>query len=270
MDAVTISSVALGVVSIFISGFAIWLSLQFNDRSAKALEAISNLASDIRSMTEVSLTHQKDFSSKMLDSLIEMNTYGRPFPGADAPTVRSLEDIVSRRIGEQTQTLADTVQMAMEKITQTQPAPVDLEAEIQAITQEFRKLIDPSRDGEKASPLTAEQSQALKSFIAHPAHYVLLTAVLMSEAHSIDDLRKVADRYHVPSGYEGGILHLIEKGFLKGRAESFSISPELRAPLTTWVEKNLPTLTKLMSYYADRKGLIRQASEQEKANELRF
>jgi hypothetical protein len=241
VDAVTISSIALGIVSIFISGFAIWLSLQFNDRSARALGSISHLAIEIRSMTEVSLGHQKDFSTKMLDSLIEMNAYGRPFTYPESPNAKSMDDRMSRRLEEQAQSLADTVEQAVKKIAGTHAAPpFDVPLEVQAVKEAMRKLVEPSNDGGSASVLPEEQRNALKSFLTHPAHYVLLTAILLSEAHSIDDLNRMADRYHVPAGYQGGILHLLDKGLLKGSPQSFSISPELIAPLTSGWRRIFP------------------------------
>ena len=151
VDAVTISSIALGIVSIFISGFAIWLSLQFNDRSARALESISHLATEIRSMTDISLAHQKDFSTKMLDSLIEMNVYGRPFTYPESPNAKS-----SKRLEEQAQSLADTVEQAVKKIAGTHAAPpVDVSLEVQAMKEAMRKLVEPSNDGGSSGPLRA-------------------------------------------------------------------------------------------------------------------
>ena len=68
--AVSLLSVGLGV-------FAIWLSLRLSKSSTDALDSVRDLARETRILVQMGLDQQKGFSSKMLDSILEQNKFGR-------------------------------------------------------------------------------------------------------------------------------------------------------------------------------------------------
>lgn len=103
-------TIGLGVLSLGLSVFAIWLSLRFSDRSDKALDSVKELTNDIRSMMEVSLTHQKDFSSKMLDSILEQNQYGLPKNSDENDKSASIESLVQERLQQSEERITEILE----------------------------------------------------------------------------------------------------------------------------------------------------------------
>jgi len=69
-----ILTIILGLLSIGLGIFAIWLSLRFNEKSTEALNAIKDLTNEIRTLSDVNLSQQQNFSSKMLDSILSTTT----------------------------------------------------------------------------------------------------------------------------------------------------------------------------------------------------
>lgn len=55
------ATVSLGLLSIGLAAFAIWLSRSFDKRSSAALEAIRDLARETRALVDVAVGQQREF-----------------------------------------------------------------------------------------------------------------------------------------------------------------------------------------------------------------
>ena len=100
-------NIGLGITSLILSIFAIWLSLRFNDSSNAALDSVKELTREIKTNVQIGLSQQNQFSTKMLDSIIEQNRFGRP--ELTAPQSKSeLENVIRKSLenAEQNITLA--------------------------------------------------------------------------------------------------------------------------------------------------------------------
>lgn len=68
--------VALGLFSIALGVFAIWFSSKQAESSSSALDSVKDLARETKFLVDASLAQQKDFSIKMLDSILQQNKFG--------------------------------------------------------------------------------------------------------------------------------------------------------------------------------------------------
>ena len=245
-------SIGLGLLSIGVAAFAIWLSLRFNDRSTDALDSVKVLSNEIRAMTEVSLTHQKDFSSKMLDSLLEQSQYGRPEPASDE-SPHLLEEMIRKRLEEAEATIAGTIEESIRRLVRAEDVDAQQTQDaIEAIKQEISRLSTTAQEVSTEALLPIAIRDRLERYKDYPAHYVVIVGILRSGATSLSDLERVRNQYHLPDGFDGGVRNLIRDHLLEGDVESFSLFEDSRAALTKWVDRNSPHLARLIDYYSTK------------------
>lgn len=237
-------NIGLGVVSLILSIFAIWLSLRFNDSSNSALDAIKELAREIKTVVEIGLSQQNQFSTKMLDSIIEQSRFGRP-ELTTAQSKSELENVILKSLENAEQNITLSVEKKVRELIATGISdPHTIEAginEIRTNIQEFSGLIKDQ----------STVVEALRSYREFPAYYVLLSAIIKSGAHSKKELKRVESEYSIPRGWESAIPRLIENGLLQGTANGFRISKENQKILTDWVNANWEVITRLMECYTN-------------------
>lgn len=108
-------TIGLGILSLGVSIFAVWLSSRYESKSSSALDAIKGLASETRTLIDASLSQQKDFSGKMLDSILSRNQYGGLQESSDESIVQASiratlvesENRIANRVEDQVRALAD-------------------------------------------------------------------------------------------------------------------------------------------------------------------
>lgn len=264
-------TIALGILSLGLSAFAIWLSMKFSDRSDQALESVKALTNDIRSMMEVSLTHQRDFSSKMLDSILEQNQYGLPRDKGQMEQSAVVENIIQARLKESESRIANILE---EKIIQlTPPANRDSEEVKQALLDIRSELGKYSNTVAKVSTDLALPSRVRNGLISlkeFPAHYVIVAAIVRSSVESLEGLSAVASEYNLPEGFEGGLDNLIREGVVSGSIGNFHIEEEHQAPLSAWVARNWRTIKKLIDHFPTKEEDGVEPFERELAEEIVF
>lgn len=245
-------SIGLGLLSIGLAAFAIWLSLRFNDRSTDALASVKELSNDIRAMMEVSLTHQKDFSSKMLDSILEQSKYGqlKPAPG-ESPHV--LEMVIHERLEQAEASIKGTVEDSIRRLVQEQAVdPQQTQEAIDAIKQDISRLSATAREASTEAVLPIAIRDRLERFKDYPAHYVVIAAILQTGATSLADLEAVRDKFHLPESLDEGVEHLINDHILEGELEGFSIAEDNKGALKSWLDLNSRHIARLIDHYSAR------------------
>ena len=254
-----ILTLILGLLSVALGLFAIWLSLQFNNKSSAALDAIRDLANEIRTLSQTNVSQQKDFSSKMLDSILAQNKYGKDEISSQAEGSTALEEVVKRQLEETEIRITSAVEQTVRTLGQTTNDPSAVQRALESIRLDIRSLTN------KASSISAnvELPENLRSEIEKmrkfPAFLVLLAAIVKENANSLGALETVEPKYHFPEGWDDGAIDtLIKKKFLIGSPEDFNVTPEYQAPIAAFIDRNWPSISKLIEYYssAEKQGSV--------------
>jgi len=239
-------TIGLGVLSITLAVFSILLSWKFNDRSTGALDAVKSLATEIRSLIDATVAQQKEFSSRMLDSILEKGPYGRS--AADVQKeANAMEEVVRRQLDETEKRIADSVESkirSLKKEDRTDPATI--QRMVDSIRNEIRMLADQAASTVSASAKVSESlKKMLMRWIDRPAHYQLLAAIISENAMSEEQVRKHREKYGIPEPLEAGLSNLLDAGILVGTRDTFQVPTNLSAPLAAWVDRNWPIINKL-------------------------
>lgn len=264
-------SIGLSILSVGLGIFAIWFSMRLNDRSLSTLESIRKLANDIRSMTEVGLTHQKDFSSKMLDSLLEQGQYGRPTKQTTDEGSNHLEELIRERLETAEVKIAETVEDKIRGLILAEKTdPKQTEDAIDTIRREISRLSTTAQEVSSEALLPIAIRDRLRGYLDYPAHYILLAAIMRSGAKSLSDLETIQEQYHLPEGYDGGVRNLIDDRLLEGDLGAFSTTEDTQDALANWVDNNWPLLSRMIAYYAGKTEPGIRDSELSMAQGLEF
>ena len=258
-------NIALAVVSLILSIFVVWLSLRFNDASNAALDAVKDLAREIKALVQIGLSQQTDFSTKMLDSIIEQSRFGRPDTIAGQTTPSSLEAFIGSSLEAAERSITASVERKVrELVKEGSSDPESVEAGIETIRSDIRKISEGVQEGTSVR-------ETLRSFQPFPAHHVLLAAITRSQARSADEIEKAIHEYHVPmDGWESGFDNLVDAGLVRGTLYEFEVPPEKLPVISAWVDQNWPTLCELMAEYKNESGGEVTSRGDEIALELEF
>lgn len=245
------ATVSLGILSIGLGAFAIWLSKRFDERSSAALEAIRDLARETRALVDVAVGQQREFSTKMLGSILSPDPYGTaPLPGGVGQP--ALEELVRRQLAETEQRIGAAIEQTIRKLP-GQTDPKRLEEALASVREGISRLADAAAS-RAASPVTLpkEVAETLKEWRSYPAHFVLLNAIVTEGCRSSEDVEKVSERYGVPTPFDPGLENLLARGILVGNASGFEVAPGLREVLSAWLAANRSGLDELVAYYRSR------------------
>lgn len=253
-------SVGLGILSIGLALFAIWLSRGFNDRSTAALESVKELANDIRVKTEITLTHQQDFSGRLLDTVLDQ--YGRPLQQAKDQTPGAVEELIRERLEEVEKTIAGTIEESVRQLVHAADTDPQVTQEtIDEIREEISRLSTTAQEISTEAVLPIAIRERLMSYQDIPAYYTLLAGIAKSGATSPSDLESAQEQYHFPAGYQSAVGNLVYKRLLAGDSQHFSLPEDSRDAILAWVDKNWTTLSELSKLY--ERDPANQNSEQE-------
>lgn len=249
-------TIGLGILSLGLGGFSIWLSLRFNDKSNDALDSVKDLSNELKSLMEVSLTHQKDFSSKMLDSILDTNQYGMSSKEVALDnSIDTIEKVLNEKLTKTEQHLSKIVEDKIKSLSNNDPKnDVAIQKAIDEILGEISSLRQTAVDVSTSFKLPKHLKERLLEWKGFPAHYVVLACIVKESVTSFNMLERYKDKYHFPGNYESGVENLIESRIVVGNFDDFKISPEDLAPLSIWVEANWPLLEKFISHYATKEG----------------
>lgn len=246
MEAISFAvTIALGVISVGLGGFAVWLSLKFNEQSNRALREIDSVVGELRSVTNASIDHQRQFSSRMLDSLLA-GPYGESPPLVGRGEAGRLENLLREELRETEGRIIDNLDEFLSASATAGVGKADLEARIQSITRQIQALSDQAVETvAAAAEIRPEVRVSLDRLRSFPGHYSILWAVLTAEISSTRELGAQAARFGVPEPVESGVQNLIDEHILDGDLDGFRIPEADRPALAAWVDRNLPWLQQL-------------------------
>jgi hypothetical protein len=237
------------LLSIGLGAFAIWLSKRFDERSAAALDAIRDLARETRALIDVAVSQQRDFSTKMLDSILSRDPYGRTVapPVQEGPS--ALEEVVRKQLTDTEHRISEAIEDTIRRLP-AQPNSQRLEQAVASIRNDIKRLTDAA-----AARITVPVELPEKIAVAFnewrdfPAHFLVLFAILREGATSVGRLRKVADRYGIPEPFDGGVENLLKAGVLEGTLSDFRVPSDIQNLLLAWIEANEPVLLEVASHF---------------------
>ncbi|TIH07184.1 hypothetical protein [Pseudomonas leptonychotis] len=245
-------TIGLGVISIILGIFSIWLSMRFNDSSNSALDSVKSLSHELKSLSEISLTHQKDFSSKMLDSLLDQGKYGTP---TSNETYKNLESRFIDKLTELENSLSSTIESELkEKLEANNISQTEIKEILSTIRAETDKLKSGTITAAKNFAIPAKLKSQLKSFIDYPANYLLIEAIAKEKITTADSLAEVTEKYGIPDGWEEAIGNLAENGIVSFSKdhESFSIPSAQERLIMRWINSNQKTINKIRDITRDK------------------
>ncbi|MEW8029337.1 MAG: hypothetical protein AB2826_24630 [Candidatus Thiodiazotropha sp.] len=254
-DAVNLSiTIGLGILSLGLGGFSIWLSLKFNDKSNVALDSVKDLSNELKSLMEVSLTHQKDFSSKMLDSILDTNQYGTSSKEAMLDhSIDTIGKVLSEKLTDTERHLSKIVEEKIKGLSDKDPKnDIAIQNTIDEILGEISSLRQTATDVSTSIRLPDKLKEKLLEWKDFPAHYVILACIIREAVTSIEGLEQHEEKYHFPVNYDSGLENLIESGIIVGDFSEFEVPSENLTPLTIWIDANWPLLRKYIKHYATK------------------
>ena len=244
-DAISLAiSIGLGIISIALGIFSIWLSMRFNESSNKALDSVKQLSHELKSISEVQLTHQKDFSSKMLDSLLEHGQYGTPQPSTPAAIeetflekLRQLESNISTTIEERLKERLETHNLSQGEVREI----------LLTVKEQTEKLKEGTINAAKRYFIPNQIKEELKSFSEYPAHYLVIEAIAKEGITSREKFSAIVEKYKIPSGWDTAINNLAEKEVIRMSEdeENFEIPPQKLNHINRWLRKNQRLISKI-------------------------
>lgn len=256
-------TVALGVVSIVLAAFAIWMGRHFDEKSSTALDAIKDLATRIRSTIDVSVSQQHDFSAKMLDSILTGDQYGpRTTENAQA---EALASTIRAQLESTEQRITGAVESTVRELLNTSDrGPKELQDALASIRHDISQLTEAAAST-ASSPITLPDPVVLafRGWQEFPAHFPILAAIIKENAHSQSELEQLQDKYHFPGNFERGTENLLEAGVIHGSLSGFEIPAYLRGALEAWVDSNWPMMVLLIQEYLE-KGDDRGVTDRER------
>lgn len=263
-------TVGLGVIAIVLAVFSIVLSWKFNDRSTDSLDKVGSLTTEIRSLIDATVVQQKDFSSRMLDSILEKGPYGRDraVVSIDKDT-RALEEIVRHQLEETEKRIANEVESKIRSFVLTNKTdPIAIQQVLASIRAEIKSLASQAATTASSSALVSESmKKKLMEWKDLPSHYQVIAAIVKENVTSEEQLRKHMSKYNIPEPIKHGLDNLLQAGILCGTLESFEISPQFKTFLPDWVNRNWSTINKIIGIMSaadlSEKGPVKKSIKEE-------
>lgn len=254
VDAISFGlSIGMGFLSIGLGIFSIWLSYRLSESSARALSEVKELSRETRTLVDVNLSQQKDFSSKMLDSILENNKFGSGKDSVEMIETPLVNDLIKTTLEEFEGRLSTSVEQTVRGLFKGTGESKELRSAIESIKKDISRLSEAAPEISEAVNAPEKLRAALNSFRKWPAHYVVLAAILDSGARGDREFRDIAEEYYVPAGWESGIGKLIASGVLEGSRKGFNIPDQFEIPLQLWWQRNKPLIEELQELYKSKK-----------------
>lgn len=247
-------TIGLGVIAIILAAFAIWLSVKFNQQASLVLTKIKESEAEIRSLVDIGLSHQKDFSDKMLDHLINREPY-RDYhdwksPGKAALTTEELKDQFKKIETDIIRNIEQKLQLLMKDKVIDKDGMADIrriiESEIRTTSKETPSLMT------KKSILPNWLREKLMEWRTAPEYYPLIIAIVEENVKTLQELEKCRSRYNFPKDYEFGIRDLLDAKIISGSNKKFHIEADNRKLLAAWIDYNSITLHEIIDTFGNK------------------
>lgn len=247
-------TIGLGVISLALAIFVIWLSRHFDEKSSNALDSIRELVSQVKGLTDVGVSQQKDFSTKMLDTIISTSRYGNPETIENEGNPEILQEIVRNQLSETETRITDAVSKTVQNLVgDTKSDPSELKNAITSIRKDIKQLTDKAATT-LTSPvkLPINVKKQILEWLEFPAHFPILAAIAWESVNSQEELEAIKQKYGLPDEFEEGTENILNSPIIEGTIDNFKISPKVKQEFLAWVESNKAVLRELIDFYKVR------------------
>ncbi|WP_226657622.1 hypothetical protein [Pseudalkalibacillus hwajinpoensis] len=221
-----ILTIASFVASLFLGGFAIWLSKHFDDKSSQALNKVQDLTNEIKGLTDKSVSQNEQITQKMLEKVLEPNHYG----------VIEKNTLTNVEYEQNSNPLESLI--------------IDLHYKQELQIEELRKQITKFKTM-NLTQFSSDRSQELHlillKWVPYPAHYVIIKAIIDHNVNSSEELKELESSKIVPTRSKIGMRNILKEGIVIGDAYSYKINPEYYTQLKKWVQVNKEDLEELQN-----------------------
>ncbi len=244
-------TIGLGVVSIILSIFAIWLSHRFSQQSGTSLSMVQDLVSEIRILTKFGLSQQECFTSKMLDSILSQGPYQPGLPVTQNNSSDQLSSLIKKRLEETEKRISQSVEKQVRALAKARTGDTgQFEKAIEAIRADIASLRETASSVTAEVSLPSELLEKISKWKRAPGLPVLLSLIINETARSSKNVEDNAKTYNLPNGWEAGIDQLLKAGILEGDAKSFKIAPKYEVSLASLIARNTPVIQRLIAVFA--------------------
>lgn len=252
-------TIGLGIVSIALGVFAIWLSHRFARESSTSLSVLRDVAGEIRALTETGLSHQSKFSTKMLDSILERSPYGESLKPGSEESAKLIEEAIRRPLKEVETRITRDLEKKMQKaLGDVVASPEVISDLIKEIRGDINSIVDTASDISSSVMLPPKLREKIKEWKTHPAYIFLIALIIRENATSEDDIKEDAPIYNLPEGWDFAIESLLEEGILNGSQNKFNVADKYIVPLKLWLARNSELIESLISiqkrHFEDEEG----------------
>jgi hypothetical protein len=116
----------------------------------------------------------------------------------------------------------------------------EIQKEINQLKDQIKNITDQSIIEVKGSfALPPDLKEIMLNFYRFPAFYMIIYAIIRTNASSTADLKSSENKFYLPGDWEnGGLPELFEKSLLIGTEKKFKINPKYKEHLDYWIEQN--------------------------------
>ena len=245
-------TVFIGGASISLAIFSFLASMRNNKQSKEALDKIKDLTSEIKSNLNTSLSNQKDYTGKMLDTIISKSSY-----------ISSSENGVEHRVDEEivnelVEIKIDQIEKNLNGVLESKISELgnNTSAEVLSVINQLglsltKEEIYKAKNKNSTDDLPIDIKEQLVYYKQAPA-LLLLLAILVKEKPNMMSIEAIMNNYSMPDGWEGGLEKLEEDGLIVQEKGGIIIPKGHKESLELWAENNWRRVLQLRAIYKKR------------------
>lgn len=166
--------------------------------------------------------------------------------------------------------ISDLIDQKFKKISQQSDNNPQLLKTINEIKKQLKEETDTTLESvTNQNILSSNLKSILVNYFELPAFYLLINAIIRTNAKNPQKLSEVEEKYSLPNGWQdGGLYKLLKDGILTGNADKFQVNKDFLSELNNWVTKNGLTLRMLQKAFKEQSES--ENKEEEGKQEIRI
>ncbi|MCD9564274.1 hypothetical protein [Tenacibaculum maritimum] len=165
--------------------------------------------------------------------------------------------------------LSDLIDEKFKKISKQNDNNPQLLETINTIKEQLKKETDKTLESAISPAIVSSDLKAkLLNYFELPAFYLLINAIVRTNAKKPEKLAEFQEKYSLPYGWEEGLVRLINDSILIGTNENFKINEKFSSDLKNWTGKNGLRLKILQKAFKDQSESENQ--NEEKKHDIRI
>lgn len=166
--------------------------------------------------------------------------------------------------------ISELIDEKFKKISKENDKNPELLKTINSIKEQLKKETDNTIESAINQNIVSSDLKAiLLRYFELPAFYLLINAIVKTNAKTTKKLSEFEERYSLPDGWQDGGLHrLLKDEIIIGDTDKFQINKDFSSELKSWVSKNGLKLRMLQRAFKEQ--YESESEEEEKKFEMRI